>query len=93
MIIELVHQYIHILFIKPTTTLLTLNGVVWYNNFMKLIKVTIISGANIYVNPLEVAYLRSDPMDPTVTWIYAGDMVHKIKLSLEETVKLLEKSK
>jgi hypothetical protein len=57
---------------------------------MKLVKFTIPSGRDIFINPDQVAYICQDPLGPEKTQIYMSNQdVYSIKLSLEEIIKLL----
>jgi hypothetical protein len=56
---------------------------------MKLAKITIGSGTNVFINTDNICDIRQDPMSETHTIIQLSNGLHKVKLSVPEVLKLI----
>lgn len=58
---------------------------------MKIVKIKIASGLEIYINTDNVAYFRVDPVNDKLTQIHMNNKdAHMVIMSLEESLKLLQ---
>lgn len=56
---------------------------------MKMVKIKLPNGVDVFVNVDNVCDVRSDPMDDKNTLIQLNQGTHKVKLSVPEVLKLL----
>lgn len=56
---------------------------------MKMVKIVLPSGADIFINVDSVCDVRKDPMTENHTLIQLPNNLHKVKLTVSEVLKLL----
>lgn len=57
---------------------------------MKLIKVKIPSGRDVYINPYNISYICQDPLNDALIQIHLSTDSYAVKMTLMEIFKLLE---
>jgi uncharacterized protein YlzI (FlbEa/FlbD family) len=60
----------------------------WYHIGMKMVKIKLLNGAEIWINPDTVCDVRKDPMTENCTLIQLNQGFHKVKLPMEEVLDI-----